>query len=152
MTTHTHIGAGNDPVTKGNVYVKLVKKNEREKGIEQIMNELRAELTNVPGANLSYRTSSGMGGNNKPVIMSVRGIVWGCWKSLPDRVEYVVRTTPGAVDIETAWRPRKPEVRIRIDREKASDLGINVSSYRYDGTCHGRWICATKYPGGRRTI
>ncbi|HPG85045.1 MAG TPA: efflux RND transporter permease subunit, partial [bacterium] len=39
----------------------------------------------------------------------------------------IVRTTPGAVDVENSLETSKPEVRIRIDREKAADLGANVA-------------------------
>jgi HAE1 family hydrophobic/amphiphilic exporter-1 len=45
---------------------------------------------------------------------------------LGDKVERIVRTTPGAVDVENSLETSKPEIRIRIDREKASDLGLNV--------------------------
>ena len=41
-------------------------------------------------------------------------------------MEQIVRSTPGAADVENSLETSKPELRIRIDREKASDLGINV--------------------------
>ena len=122
----TTIGAGNDPVTKGSVLVKLLKKEDRKKGAEQIMDELRVELRSIPGANLAFQTQAGVGGNQKPVIMSVRGDNMTTLQGLADRVERIVRTTPGAVDVENSLETSKPEVRIRIDREKASDLGVNV--------------------------
>ena len=126
MTTLTTIGAGNDPVTKGNILVKLVKKNQRKKGIESIMEEVRHDLADVPGANLSILIAQGAGGGNKPVIMSVRGENLATLQNLAGRVEAVVRSTPGAVDVENSLETSKPEMRIMIDREKASDLGVNV--------------------------
>ncbi len=124
--TLTTIGAGNDPVTKGNILVKLVKKNRRKKGIEQIMDEVRAGLADVPGANLSILIAQGVGGGTKPVIMSVRGEDLATLQNLAGRVEAIVRSTPGAVDVENSLETSKPEMRIRIDREKASDLGVSV--------------------------
>jgi len=126
VTTLTTIGAGNDPITRGNVLVKLVKKNKRKKSVERLVEELRVELRDVPGANLSLLTQQGPGGGGKPVIMSVRGEDLATLQKLADRVEQIVRTTPGAADVENSLEISKPEVRIRIDREKASDLGINV--------------------------
>jgi hydrophobe/amphiphile efflux-1 (HAE1) family protein len=126
VTLMTTIGAGNDPVTKGTILVKLVKKHERDKGIMVIMDEVRASLRNLPGAHLSIMTAQGVGGAQKPVIMSVRGDDLGRLEKLADRVETIVRSTPGAVDVENSLETSKPEVRIRIDREKASDLGLNV--------------------------
>jgi hydrophobe/amphiphile efflux-1 (HAE1) family protein len=125
-TVLTTIGASNDPVTKANVLVKLVGKKERKKGVFELMSEIRSDLKDVPGANISYGTGGGPGGNQKPVIMSVRGPEMGQLKQIADQVEEIVRTTPGAADVETSLETSKPEVRIRIDRDKASDLGINV--------------------------
>ncbi len=125
-TTLTTIGAGNDPLTKGNILVKLVKKSQRKHGIEKIMDDVRTELAGVPGANLSILIAQGAGGASKPVIMSVRGEDLTTLQALALKVEYIVRTTPGAVDVENSLETSKPEMRIRIDREKASDLGVNV--------------------------
>jgi HAE1 family hydrophobic/amphiphilic exporter-1 len=125
-TLLTTIGAGNDPITKGNILVKLLKKAERKKGIKQIMAEVRRDLRDLPGANLSILVSQGPGGGTKPVVMSVRGEDLSKLEQLGDKVERIVRTTPGAVDVENSLETSKPEIRIRIDREKASDLGLNV--------------------------
>ncbi len=126
ITTLTTIGAGNDPETKGNILVKLVKKAERKKGIETIMAEVRRDLAVVPGANLSILIAQGASGATKPVVMSVRGEDLATLQDLAAKVEGIVRSTPGAVDVENSLETSKPEVRIRIDREKASDLGVNV--------------------------
>ncbi|HTO94319.1 MAG TPA: efflux RND transporter permease subunit [Bacteroidota bacterium] len=125
-TTLTTIGAGNDPVTKGNILVKLVKKKERAKGIERIMGEVRSALADVPGANFGISVSQGPGGGQKPVILSVRGDDLVTLEQFAASVEGIVRTTPGAVDVENSLELSKPEMRITIDREKASDLGLNV--------------------------
>jgi hydrophobe/amphiphile efflux-1 (HAE1) family protein len=126
VTTLTTIGAGNDPVTKGNVLVKLVKKAQRRKGIEVIMDEVRRDLADLPGANLSILIAQGPSGGTKPVILSVRGDDLSKLQELAGKVETIVRSTPGAVDVENSLETSKPEMRIRIDREKASDLGLNV--------------------------
>ena len=147
-TTLLTIGAGNDPVTKGNILVKLVKKNERKRSIWQIMDDLRAELINTPGANISYSTQGGPGGNQKPLIMSVRGDNMEKLKSIADRVENIVRATRGAVDIENSLETSKPEVRIRIDRDKASDLGVNVAQIATTARALVDGYVATKYQEG----
>ncbi len=126
ITTLTTIGAGNDPVTKAAVLVKLVKKKERKATIEQMMADLRSQFKNIPGANIGFSVAQGPGGGAKPLIMSVRGEDLSVLNTLAGKVEQIVRSTPNAVDIENSLEISKPEVRIRIDRDKASDLGINV--------------------------
>jgi len=126
ITTLTTIGAGSDPVTKGNILVKLVKKAERTKGVELLMEEARRDIHRIPGANFGLQIPGGVGGNQKAAIMSVRGENLGTLEKLAEQVEYIFRTTPGAADVENSLETSKPEVRLTIDREKASDLGINV--------------------------
>ena len=125
-TLLTTIGAGNDPITKGNVLVKLVKKADRKQGIKQIMTGVRRDLLDLAGANLSILIAQGPGGGTKPVVMSVRGEDLSKLEQLGEKVERIVRATPGAVDVENSYEISKPEIRIRIDREKASDLGLSV--------------------------
>ncbi len=148
ITTLTTIGAGNDPVTKGNILVKLVKKRERKEGQAQIMSELRDSLAMTPGATLSLLTGGGPGGAQKPVILSVRGEDLTVLKGIADQVETIMRRTPGAADIENSLEISKPEMRIAIDREKASDLGINVAQIARDTRAMVDGAVATQYAEG----
>ena len=40
----------------------------------------------------------------------------------------VLKTKTGFVDLDTAQALRQPEVQVRIDRQKASDLGVRVDT------------------------
>jgi hydrophobe/amphiphile efflux-1 (HAE1) family protein len=148
IMTLTTIGSGNDPVTKGNVYVKIVKKHERKQGVLEIMDEVRAELQHIPGANLSLGVQSGPGGSQKPLSMSVRGEDLTILNKIADRVERIVRSTPGTVDVENSLETSKPEVRVRIDRDKASDLGVNVGLIATTARAMVDGYVATKYQEG----
>ncbi len=121
----TTIGSGNDPVTKANILVKLVKTRERKKSEKQIMSEIRNEMKYIPGASFSMLTQGGPGGAQKPVTLSVRGDDLAKLEKIADKVEAIVKSTPGAVDVENSLELSKPEIRINIDREKASDLAVN---------------------------
>jgi multidrug efflux pump subunit AcrB len=149
VTVLTTIGAGNDPVTKGNVLVKLVKKDERKKGVDEIISEVRNELRFMPGAHLSYQTAHiGGGSGEKPVTMSVRGEDFSILQRLAGQVESIMRSTPGAVDVESSFEASKPEVRLRVDRDKASDLGINVGLVATTVRALVDGYVATKYQEG----
>lgn len=39
-----------------------------------------------------------------------------------------LRTTPGFTDVDTTLALRKPEVRVNIDRDRASDLGVSIQA------------------------
>jgi len=147
-STLTSIGAGSDPVTKGTVLVKLVKKAERKRGIEQIMDEARAKISRIPGANFGLMVTGGMGGNQKAAILSVRGEDFAELQKIAGQVEHIFRTTPGAADVENSYETSKPEIRLAIDREKASDLGINVSLIATSARAMVDGYVATKYQEG----
>ena len=120
----TTIGSGNDPVNKGSILVKLVSKKERDYSVDEIMNELRNN-THIAGANIGFGVPGGPGGQEKPVVFSVRGENIDQLKVLANKVERILKTTAGAVDVESSLETSKPEVRIVTVRQKASELGVN---------------------------
>ncbi len=121
----TTIGEGNNPVTEATVYVKLVDKSQRDESVFQIMDDMRKELRYISGANLSFNLPGGPGGPQKPVQITIRGENLDTLQVLANQVERIVQSTPGAADVENSLQLSKPEVRIRVERNKASDLGIN---------------------------
>ena len=125
QTVLTTIGSGTDPVTKANILVKLVKTRERKKSDKQIMAEIRDKIKYIPGATFSMLLQGGPGGAQKPVTLSIRGDDLSQLQKIADKVEAIVKTTPGSVDVENSLELSKPEIRINIDREKASDLAVN---------------------------
>ncbi|MEO8233354.1 MAG: efflux RND transporter permease subunit [Ignavibacteriota bacterium] len=125
VTVLTNIGAGNDPVTKANIYVKLVPTRERKISDKLIMDEIRQQAKNIAGASLSFQIQGVGGGGEKPITLSIRGTDLKKLEEIAAKVEAIVKSTPGAVDVENSLELSKPELRINIDREKASDLGIS---------------------------
>jgi multidrug efflux pump subunit AcrB len=59
------------------------------------------------------------------VTLSIRGDDLTKLQKVADMVEAIVKLTPGTVDVENSLELSKPEIRINIDREKASDLAVN---------------------------
>lgn len=119
------IGSGNDPVTKATILVKLVPKNERKINEFVLMEEIRNEIKYIPGAEYSLQEPGGPGGNQKPVSLSVRGPDLNVLQKIASKVENIVKQTPGTVDVGNSYEVSKPQVNIEIDRNKASDLGVN---------------------------
>ncbi len=124
-TILTTIGSGNDPVTKANILVKLIPTHDRTKSDKDLMSEIRREVKNIAGAKIGIRVPGGPGGNEKAVTMSVRGEDIKKLQLISGKVENIVKSTVGAVDVENSLELSKPELRINIDREKASDLAVS---------------------------
>ncbi|MEW6196346.1 MAG: efflux RND transporter permease subunit [Bacteroidota bacterium] len=124
-TILTTIGSQNNPVTQASILVKLTKKNEREKSVFTLIEETRNRLKYLPGAKVAFLLEGGPGGNEKPVTFSIRGDNIDTLKSIANKVQNIVKSTPGTVDVDNSLELSKPEIRIELDRDKANDLGLN---------------------------
>ena len=125
--TYTTIGeAGSSfrPVTEGSTFVKL--KESRGQTFSEVLREGRRAVEVVPGLTFGFTEAGAFG--QKPIQISVRGPE----VEVLDRVskEFVaeVRRVPGVADIESSLEKSKPELRIEIDRQRASDLGIPAAT------------------------
>jgi HAE1 family hydrophobic/amphiphilic exporter-1 len=120
----TTIGSGNNTVSQATVHVKMKSKKERDYSVQEYMDRLRQQIK-IPGTNISYGLPGGPGGAEKPVTFSIRGENIATLNSISENVKEILRTTPGAVDVTSSLESSKPEVKITIERDKASQLGVS---------------------------
>jgi multidrug efflux pump subunit AcrB len=59
--------------------------------------------------------------------VEIRGFDLEAGSALAGQVAQVVRSTPGATDVQVSREDNLPELRVQIDRDKAGTLGINVA-------------------------
>ena len=144
----TTIGGENIPLNKATVFVKLTPKKERKEDVFKIIDEMRTQLADLPGTQLDIRAQASVGGNEKPITYSVRGDDLNKINEIAEKLKGIVGSTRGAVDVATSFEASKPEVRIRLDRDKASDLGVNVFSVASAVRAMVDGYVATKYQEG----
>jgi HAE1 family hydrophobic/amphiphilic exporter-1 len=135
-TMFSRIGGGGFRSAGGHtaeVRVSLVKRGERSRSSEDIANALRKSLSNLPGVTVRTRAGQGlfllrMGTSSANSIdVEVRGYNLETAHQLAQRVNEVVQDVPGITDTEISREEGSPEQIIRIDRQKAADLGLSVS-------------------------
>jgi HAE1 family hydrophobic/amphiphilic exporter-1 len=115
------------------IRVTLGPRSERRRSSEQVANDLRKSLSGIPG--LTVRTRAGQGlfilrmgsSDNDNVEVEVRGYDLETAQRLALAVEQVVKSVPGITDTRISREEGTPEQLIRIDRQKAADLGLTVS-------------------------
>jgi hydrophobic/amphiphilic exporter-1 (mainly G- bacteria), HAE1 family len=71
---------------------------------------------------------SGGGNQNADIIFVIRGPEIARLKAYSSQITDLLRNTPGTADVDTSLEEGKPEVRVNINRDKASDLGVSVGS------------------------
>lgn len=115
-----------------NIMVALVPLDERKRSVFDIINALRPKLAAVPGASL-FLSPGGIlrfllnFGSSAPIDVEIRGFDLAKGSDLAREIAAIVRSTPGAVDVQVSRDDNLPELRVRIDRDKAGILGINVA-------------------------
>ncbi|HTP13277.1 MAG TPA: efflux RND transporter permease subunit, partial [Bacteroidota bacterium] len=115
-----------------NIQVSLVSTEERKRSEFEIIQALRPKLMAIPGASIFISPGGFLRfllnfGSNAPIDVEVRGFDLDQGSALAREVLNVVRSTPGAVDVQASRDDNLPELRVKIDRDKAGVLGINVA-------------------------
>ncbi len=124
---YTRIGSGNNPTSRGYITVKLKPVTDRSRSAMDLIVDARAKLKTFPGLRTSISLEAQQGGQNAAVEISISGDNRAKLQALTKMVEDSVRNVDGAADIDNSQGEGKPELRLVLDRDRISDLGLNVS-------------------------
>ncbi len=125
--TYTTIGESGTqyrPVTEGTTYVKL-KPESRRKPFSRVLRDARSVIQDVPG--MSYGLFEAGPFGQKPIQISVRGSDIDEMDRISRELVAAMGKIRGIADVETSLEKSKPELKVRVDRQRASDLGVNTS-------------------------
>jgi HAE1 family hydrophobic/amphiphilic exporter-1 len=122
-TTAGESGTTYRPPNEGSTYVKL--KTASGKTFSQVLREARTAVSAVPGLTFSFLEVGPM--TAKPIQLSVRGADMDELDRLSRELMASMAAIPGVADLETSLEKSKPELRLQVDRARASDLGLNAA-------------------------
>lgn len=110
------------------VQMKLVPKSERERSDEEIVEVLRQKVARIPGAEfkvsaVDFFTGAGMG---SPIEIKIKGDDLEVLERLADRSVELVSKVPGTRQVESSLGEGRPEVQVKINRDKAAGYGLSV--------------------------
>jgi hydrophobic/amphiphilic exporter-1 (mainly G- bacteria), HAE1 family len=117
-------------VSTAQLIVKLKDKARRRKGQSLLATELRAWGRGLPGADFSV-TEQGIVSRTsidgtKSLVINVSGPDRGVLRELSRKVEAVVRSVPGAADVDNTMGTSQTEVSVRVDRLAAAAYGLTT--------------------------
>ncbi|MEK6678010.1 MAG: efflux RND transporter permease subunit, partial [Nitrospirota bacterium] len=122
-------GAYMSNVTDGSIHSELKQIKERKRTQDEIMQEARKLLKKFSGLRISAQQISlisGGGFKQTPFNLAIRGPDMDKLDDYADKIIKKLSLIPGFVDVDTAQALRQPETQVKINRAKASDLGIRV--------------------------
>jgi HAE1 family hydrophobic/amphiphilic exporter-1 len=129
MAVYYVLGTGGY-VNRAMMMTRLIPKSERKKSQMDLKKEIRQKLRQFPGLKVSAEDFSMIGGGQRqvPIQYSVRGPDLMAIQAYTKQIAGEFSKKPGIVDVDTSLELGKPELKIFIDRDKAADFGVDIST------------------------
>ncbi len=126
--TLTTINTGNAPgKIYASVYIRLVDRKQRQRGVDEMSATMRQRLRQVPGITVTHVGLLDPVGGQKQVSFSIQGADMGELSRLTTLALEKIRGVPGLVDLDSSLKPNKPTLEVQVRRDVASDLGLSVA-------------------------
>ena len=125
--TLTTINTGNaQGKIYANIYIRLVDRKLRHRGVDEMSSVLRERMRQVPGITVTHLGLLDPVGGQKQIAFSIQGADMGELSRLTAMALDKIRDVPGLVDIDSTLKPDKPTLDVDVKRDVASDLGLSV--------------------------
>ncbi|WP_006787170.1 efflux RND transporter permease subunit [Thiorhodospira sibirica] len=124
-------GFGNpDIVNNGIVIVALAEWSQRARSGWEIMDEVNATLAEIPGVRTVAVMRQGIGGRRvgQPVQLVLGGPSYeelAQWRNI---ILEKAAENPGLRNLDSDFKETRPQIMVRIDKNRAADLGVSVQS------------------------
>jgi HAE1 family hydrophobic/amphiphilic exporter-1 len=136
--TLTTINTGNaQGKIYASVYIRLVDRNLRNKGLDDIVAEFRQRLAQVPGITVTHAGQLDLVGGNKQIEFSLTGPDLKELERLSMKLMEKLKKIPGLVDLDSSVKPDKPTLDVEVNRAAAAEWGLSVGSL---GSQLRRWV------------
>ncbi len=99
----------------------------------EVMSEIRRRLRKFPDLRCSVRNgrSFNIGGGNFDIDFSIRGPDLAQLDEYGQRLKRRAAELGGMVDLDTTLRLTQPELRVKVDRARAAELGVDVEDVAF---------------------
>ncbi len=127
----TNVGTAGQFAETGPQYASMIvrlKEHRRRRDVE-VLRELQnaQETAQIPGARVVYAAAQ-VAGPVRPVEVRVLGDDLTLLARTADRIAERLRAVPGTRDVDVSVRIGRPELQVRVDRERASQLGLSTAT------------------------
>src|SRR5262249_44136378 len=116
-------------VTQASIYARMIDLRQRSYTQFEVMNDARAIMRDYPDLRVAVQDVSafqGTGFRQVMVDLNLRGPDMDKLQEYSRQITGWMKEQGYFVDVDTSLSLRKPELRIRPDRERASELGVSI--------------------------
>jgi CzcA family heavy metal efflux pump len=137
---------------KGILFISLKPKRQRDASPRDLINRLRKITDKIPGATVRYSAEDPlmalMFGASGQLAVELYGHDMDEARVYAEAAQTAIAAIEGVEDVQISRKEEKPEVKVIIDREKASGLGLNASTIGKQVETFFAGSTATRYREG----
>jgi multidrug efflux pump subunit AcrB len=120
-------GTGGGAFHKSRVTIDMVKKYQRSQNSFITLDQVADEVQGIPGARIDVSKPQEGPPTGKAVEIQIKGINFAMLSEISNRIMEQIEDVAGIAKLKDDYEKGKPELRIRIDREKAALFELNTS-------------------------
>ncbi|MBU0629374.1 MAG: efflux RND transporter permease subunit [Candidatus Margulisbacteria bacterium] len=113
----------------GRLYLKVVPLDQRRRDIKQLQRaiaELAYAIPGLKGIDFAASGANSLAGGGKPVTLEIYGSDFEKIDLVADQLKSRLAKVPGVVDPTLSREKAIPEYALKVDRQKASSLGLSM--------------------------
>ncbi|HUW64223.1 MAG TPA: efflux RND transporter permease subunit [Spirochaetia bacterium] len=138
---------------QANIEVILKPLAQRKRSVFQVMEQLRGEVKDIPGARITAQAQQqGMGFSGPPIQVVIQGNDLNVLNQLGDLVAAQITQVPGTRDVQNTMDQTNPEYDVNIDRERVSQYGLSVQQVLSTLQADYGGTKATSYVAGSSSV
>jgi len=117
-------------VDRGSILVELVPPEQRKQSQKALMLMARDRLKDFHDLVIAVQLPSLFAGSgpDQDLQFYLQGPDLNQLDAYAQKLKARLKEVPGVTDLDSSYEPGKPELRVKINRDKASDLNVSVSS------------------------
>jgi hydrophobe/amphiphile efflux-1 (HAE1) family protein len=122
------IGVDGEP-NKVRWRVVTTPKDERTVTLRSLKDVARKAAKTIESARVSVTDPAFVEGaaTEAPVMINVRGTEFPEIEAAANKIEKILKKTPGVSDIQVRYSPGRPELEVELDRKRAADRGLSLA-------------------------
>jgi hydrophobic/amphiphilic exporter-1 (mainly G- bacteria), HAE1 family len=109
----------------GSVYVRLVDRSQRSSNVDEMSAQLRQRLRSVAGITVTHVGLMDPVGGKKQIEFSLQGPDLNELNRISSQLVPQLKAIPGLVDLDSSLKANKPTLDVRVNAERAAELGLN---------------------------
>jgi CzcA family heavy metal efflux pump len=120
-------GDGGSQSNHSRITLDFIDRTERAENSEAVLDRIRQGVAGLTGAEIKVEKQKEGPPTGPPVAVEISGEDVATLENLVTQVRARIKDVPGLVDLKDDLAKGKPEIRVDVDREKATLLGISTA-------------------------